>query len=215
MLSLCLFSLIWISSLKGHFSHFPYNSHFVFSHAKEKKRRKDLYSICLSQSCLTYSLPSVCSLCLGQMAVSHTTACGLWQGGVPVLRGSGVFLQLGNIGILSCLHKLLSGRRWALISLHRQRFLSITSRSLPSRLAGAVEVPDVPVLRGAWACAASWASCWNWSWTCCWYCCCRLRDGLQGAWACAWICARACNYTQRQREKLQKLVCIFESRWNT
>ncbi len=25
--------------------------------------------------------------------------------------GSGVFLQLGNIGILSCLHKLLSGRR--------------------------------------------------------------------------------------------------------
>ncbi len=78
---------------------------------QKRKKRKDLYSICLSQSCLTYSLPSVCSLCLGQIAVSHTTACGLWQGGVPVLRGSGVFLQLGNIGILSCLHKLLSGRR--------------------------------------------------------------------------------------------------------
>lgn len=76
-----------------------------------QKRKKDLYSVCLSQSCLSYSLPSVCSLCLGQMAVSHTTACGLWQGGVPVLRGSGVFLQLGKIGILSCLHKLLSGRR--------------------------------------------------------------------------------------------------------
>ncbi len=129
------------------------------------------------------------------------------------LRGSGVFLQLGKIGILSCLHKLLSGRRWDLISLHRQRFLSITSRSLPSRWVGAVEVPGLPVLRGAWACAASWASCWNWSWTCCWYCCCRLRDGLQGAWTCAWICERAWNYTQRQREKVQKWVCIVEHRW--
>lgn len=51
------------------------------------------------------------SLSLCQMAVSHTTACGLWQGGVPVLRGSGVFLQLGRMGMLSCLHRLLSGRR--------------------------------------------------------------------------------------------------------
>lgn len=81
-----------------------------------------------------------------QIAVSHTTACGLWQGGVPVLRGSGVFLQLGRMGMLSCLHRLLSGRRWALISLHRHRFLSITSRSLPSRWVAAPVVPAPPAV---------------------------------------------------------------------
>lgn len=94
-----------------------------------------------------------------QIAVSHTTACGLWQGGVPVLRGSGVRLQLGRMGMLSCLHRLLSGRLWALISLHRQRLRSMTSSSLPSLW---VCVADwvVPPLTGGCPCA-SWASCWN------------------------------------------------------
>lgn len=87
-----------------------------------------------------------------QMAVSHTTAWGLWQGGVPVLRGSGVRLQLGRIGMLSCLHRLLSGRRWALISLHRQRFLSMTSSSLPSLWVWAADAAAPPVLGGCpWA----------------------------------------------------------------
>lgn len=92
-----------------------------------------------------------------QIAVSHTTACGLWQGGVPVLRGSGVRLQLGRMGMLSCLHRLLSGRLWALISLHRQRLRSMTSSSLPSLWVCVVD-GVVPPLRGGCPCA-SWASC--------------------------------------------------------
>lgn len=92
-----------------------------------------------------------------QIAVSHTTACGLWQGGVPVLRGSGVRLQLGRMGMLSCLHRLLSGRLWALISLHRQRLRSMTSSSLPSLWVCVVD-GVVPPLTGGCPCA-SWASC--------------------------------------------------------
>lgn len=116
-------------------------------------------------------LSSVCSVdrpvSPPQIAVSHTTACGLWQGGVPVFRGSGVRLQLGRIGMLSCLYKLLSGRLWALISLHRQRLRSMTSNSLPS-LCVCVEDGVVPPLTGGcpWA---SWASCWNCN---CRWCCC-------------------------------------------
>lgn len=193
---------------------FPLKFQFCLFTSKRKKRKGKRSPLTLSL--MTFIFPSLSSLYLGQMAVSHTTACGLWQGGVPVLRGSGVLLQLGKIGILSCLHKLLSGRRWALISLHRQRFLSITSRSLPSRWAGAAEVPAVPAPMGAWACAASWASCWNWSWICCWcwYCCCRLSDGLQGAWD--WTCEREWNYRwyrwlrgerERKMEEMT-LVCI-------
>lgn len=102
-----------------------------------------------------------------QIAVSHTTACGLWQGGVPVLRGSGVRLQLGRMGMLSCLHRLLSGRLWALISLHRQRLRSMTSSSLPS-LWLCVADRVVPPLTGGCPCA-SWASCWNCN---CRWCCC-------------------------------------------
>lgn len=98
----------------------------------------------LSVSLKQYFKACVCS----QMAVSHTTACGLWHGGVPVLRGSGVRLQLGRIGMLSCLHKLLSGRLWALISLHRQRLRSMTSSSLPSLWVCAVDSVVLPLTEG-------------------------------------------------------------------
>lgn len=115
---------------------------------------------------------------LPQIAVSHTTACGLWQGGVPVLRGSGVRLQLGRMGMLSCLQRLLSGRLWALISLHRQRLRSMTSSSLPS-LWVCVEDGVVPPPTGGCPCA-SWASCWNCNcrWCCCWSC-----------WSCCFNCS--------------------------
>lgn len=95
-----------------------------------------------ARPCLSSALssPSPC-----QIAVSHTTACGLWQGGVPVLRGSGVRLQLGRMGMLSCLHRLLSGRLWALISLQRQRLRSMTSSNLPSlRVCAADEAAPAP-----------------------------------------------------------------------
>lgn len=128
-------------------------------------------------NCPTVSNSSACSVSLQcctcwpvfppQIAVSHTTACGLWQGGVPVLRGSGVRLQLGRMGMLSCLHRLLSGRLWALISLHRQRLRSMTSSSLPS-LWVCVADGVVPPLTGGCPCA-SWASCWNCN---CRWCCC-------------------------------------------
>lgn len=108
-----------------------------------------------------------CCICWPQIAVSHTTACGLWHGGVPVLRGSGVRLQLGRMGMLSCLHRLLSGRLWALISLHRQRLRSMTSSSLPS-LWVCVADGVVPPLTVGCPCA-SWASCWNCN---CRWCCC-------------------------------------------
>lgn len=68
-----------------------------------------------------------------QMAVSQRTVCCRRQGGVPDLRGSGPRLQLGRMGMLSCLQRPRSGRWRALISLHTQRLRSITSRSLPSR----------------------------------------------------------------------------------
>lgn len=107
MLSLCFSSFILISSFKGHFSHFSRNSRYVFLHPK--KERISTSPVSISHD---FHIPyPFSSLYLGQIAVSHTTACVLWQGGVPVLRGSGVLLQLGKIGILSCLHKLLSGRR--------------------------------------------------------------------------------------------------------
>lgn len=118
-------------------------------------------------NCSTTFNSSVCIVCPPQIAVSHTTACGLWHGGVPVLRGSGVRLQLGRMGMLSCLHRLLSGRLWALISLHRQRLRSMTSSSLPSLWVCVVE-GVVPPLTGGCPCA-SWASCWNCN---CRWCCC-------------------------------------------
>lgn len=151
---------------------------------------------------------------LPQIAVSHTTACGLWQGGVPVLRGSGVRLQLGRMGMLSCLHRLLSGRLWALISLHRQRLRSMTSSSLPS-LWVCVEDGVVPPPTGGCPCA-SWASCWNCNcrWCCCWSCwsccfncsccwwswsccCCRETLGLQGT--CGW--AKPCSWRKKNLNK--------------
>lgn len=89
----------------------PPKTPICLSHAiKKKEKENEKISVFLSYIFFT-PYPLFCSICLGQIAVSHTTACGLWQGGVPVLRGSGVLLQLGKIGILSCLHKLLSGRR--------------------------------------------------------------------------------------------------------
>lgn len=141
-----------------------------------------------------------------QIAVSHTTACGLWQGGVPVLRGSGVLLQLGRMGMLSCLQRLLSGRRWALISLQRQRLRSMTSSNFPSLWLCAVDGTPPPLTAGCpWA---SWASCWNcncrwcccwscwsccFSWSCCWWswscCCCRETLGLLGLQGCGRPCS--------------------------
>ncbi len=90
-----VFSVLFESLHSRPLLSFPYNSHFVFSHTKEKKRRKDLYSVCLSQSCLSYSLPSVCSLCLGQMAVSHTNSLWPLAGWRSSLAGSGVFPPAG------------------------------------------------------------------------------------------------------------------------
>lgn len=68
-----------------------------------------------------------------QMAVSQRTVCCRRQGGVPDFRGSGPRLQLGRMGMLSCLQRPRSGRWRALISLHTQRLRSITSSNLPSR----------------------------------------------------------------------------------
>lgn len=163
-----------------------------------------------------------------QIAVSHTTACGLWQGGVPVLRGSGVRLQLGRIGMLSCLHRLLSGRLWALISLHRQRLRSMTSSSLPSLW---VCVADGVLPPLTWGCPwANWASCWNCNcrWCCCWSCCsccfncsccwwswscccCRETLGLLGQQGgLGW--ARPCSWTQwRKSSQWNNAAFTFKS----
>lgn len=117
--------------------------------------------------------------------------------------------------MLSCLQRLLSGRLWALISLHRQRLRSMTSSNFPSLWVCVVDGMPPPLTAGCpWA---SWASCWNcncrwcccwscWSccfnWSCCWWswscCCCRETLGLLGLQGC-WGCGRPCSWTQVEK----------------
>lgn len=63
-----------------------------------------------------------------QMAVSQNTVAA-WPAAVGEAEyGGGCFLfQLGKMGILSCLHRFLSGRWRALISRHKTLFFSIIS----------------------------------------------------------------------------------------
>lgn len=71
------------------------------------------------------------SSCVGvsQMAVSQKTVeCpGAVAVGGAEYGGGCFLLQLGRMGMLSCLHRFFSGRCRALISRHRMRFFSMVS----------------------------------------------------------------------------------------